>query len=417
MKYWRPSVGRRGDSDQQLLRRRLAPRALPTFNPLRVADLFAGCGGMTLGLALAAHKLGRAVAVPLAVDIDRDAVAVFSDNFPSASVRCTSVDTLFDGRLGASLTTQEKSVVTQVGTVDVLMGGPPCQGNSDLNNHTRRDDPRNQLYGRMARAAEVLRPRIVIVENVPAVIHDREGIVQTTASHLRSLGYTVAESTVSLVDVGVPQKRRRHILVAANGLAFDVGSLFATLPYAGVRPRSVRWAIGDLLGQHGDENAFDLSSTPTEPNRKRIEWLFAHGAYELPNKLRPACHRDKFHTYKSVYGRMHWARPAQTITTGFGSMGQGCYVHPLRKRTITPHEAARLQTFPDFFRFGAVTKRGTWASLIGNAVPPFLTLHLGSVLLPHLTASMSKTGTTRSPRPDPVQLTLDSRALASVGAA
>jgi DNA (cytosine-5)-methyltransferase 1 len=88
-----------------------------------------------------------------------------------------------------------------------------------------------------------------------------------------------------------------------------------------------------------------------------------------------------------MYGQLKWDEPAQTITTGFGSMGQGRYVHPSRPRTLTPHEAARLQFFPDWFDFtagGTQMRRGVWATMIGNAVPPKLTMELGRILLPQL---------------------------------
>jgi DNA (cytosine-5)-methyltransferase 1 len=85
-----------------------------------------------------------------------------------------------------------------------------------------------------------------------------------------------------------------------------------------------------------------------------------------------------------MYGRLRWNMPAQTITTGFGSMGQGRYIHPSQQRTLTPHEAARLQTFPDFFDFDAVKSRGSWARMIGNAVPPLVVLQFAARLLPSL---------------------------------
>ena len=97
--------------------------------------------------------------------------------------------------------------------------------------------------------------------------------------------------------------------------------------------------------------------------------------------MRPDCHRLKEHSYKSVYGRMYWEQPAQTITSGFTSMGQGRFVHPKAKRTITPHEAARLQFIPDFFSFGDTIRRTSLAEIIGNAVPTKLTYVLALELL------------------------------------
>jgi DNA (cytosine-5)-methyltransferase 1 len=113
----------------------------------------------------------------------------------------------------------------------------------------------------------------------------------------------------------------------------------------------------------------DQVAAPAADSRARMEYLFAHDAYELPDALRPACHRDKPHTYRSIYGRLRWDRPAQTITRGFYSMCMGRYVHPERARTLTAHEAARLQFFPDSFDFGPVTSRTALARIIGNAVP------------------------------------------------
>jgi DNA (cytosine-5)-methyltransferase 1 len=102
-----------------------------------------------------------------------------------------------------------------------------------------------------------------------------------------------------------------------------------------------------------------------------MAWLIEHDEHDLPNALRPPCHQSE-HSYRSMYGRLRWDQPAQTVTTGFGSMGQGRFVHPATARTITAHEAARLQTIPDFFDFSLARTRGSLARLIGNAVPPGL---------------------------------------------
>ncbi|MEN8220818.1 MAG: DNA cytosine methyltransferase [Pseudomonadota bacterium] len=103
--------------------------------------------------------------------------------------------------------------------------------------------------------------------------------------------------------------------------------------------------------------------------------------YNLPDLVRPSCHKNKNHSYKSCYGRLYWDKPAQTITSGFGSMGQGRYIHPLRKRVITPHEAARIQGFPDFFDFSMVNLRGDLHGMIANAVPPKITAMIINSLL------------------------------------
>jgi DNA (cytosine-5)-methyltransferase 1 len=323
-----------------------------------------------LGVAEAARRLGFGLEVPLAVDLDPDAAAVYRDNFPSANVREQPIEELFDGRLGAEPSPGERMIATEVGRVEVLVGGPPCQGHSDLNNHTRRSDDRNGLYARMARAAQVLKPALVIIENVPMVTRDVERVLDVATQGLRSAGYEVADRVVDLTRLGVPQRRRRHVLVATDRSAPDPATFVDVLgPRCERHPvRSIRWAISDLVDPRPD-GIFNSASMPSRDNMKRMRWLFDHEEYDLPNRLRPPCHHSA-HSYVSMYGRLDWSEPAQTVTTGFGSMGQGRYVHPARQRTLTPHEAARLQMLPDFWDFAAARSRGSLARLIGNTVPP-----------------------------------------------
>lgn len=369
-------------SDLTFLRRKTAPE--PPESPratLRVVDLFAGCGGLSVGWQEAARREGLGFSVPLAVDVDPVMVATFARNHPSATVRAVGVETLFPGRVGTRPTKRESSLKDTIGPVTVLCGGPPCQGHSDLNNHTRRIDGRNELYLRMARAAEILSPALVLIENVPAVQQDSGNVVERTSRALETLGYRVASNVVDLSLIGAPQKRRRHLMLAMSAGLGDPSSILNAMPTA-KRPRSVGWAIRDLLDIDA-VTTFDTPSNPTKTNQTRMDYLFQADVHDLPDPLRPPCHRDKPHSYKAVYGRMWWDRPAPTITTGFGSMGQGRYVHPKRSRTITPHEAARLQTFPDWFDW-KTARRGYLATMIGNAVPPLLTIRIGELLLPLL---------------------------------
>lgn len=348
---------------------------------LRIVDLFAGCGGLTLGVAEAARRLALGLDVRLAVDSDADAVRVYRANLPHADVRHAKVEELFDGDPSAALTRSEAKLRRRIGEVDVLIGGPPCQGHSDLNNHTRRTDPRNDLYARMARATEVLEPTVVFIENVPTVTHDTERVVATTVERLKACGYEAAEGVIDISRLGAPQLRRRHVLLASRDHSVVVDDILAGVAQrcAEHPVRSVRWAIGDLVTRK-PTTLFDSASTPSATNSKRIAWLFEHRRYDLPNSERPECHRSD-HSYMSMYGRLRWDSPAQTVTTGFSSMGQGRYVHPSRRRTITPHEAARIQMLPDFWDFSMVARKGSLARLIGNAVPPVLAT---SVLVPTL---------------------------------
>ena len=355
----------------------------PSLPKLTISDLFSGCGGMSLGLRSAAHYLGYSVDVRLALDSDEEALTVYRNLFPDATTVCKSIEQVIDGVLGAIPTDNESDLVKGIGQLDVLLGGPPCQGHSNLNNHSRRDDPRNRLYLYMARAAELLRPSMVIVENVPTVTSDVRKSVQNTVKKLKELGYSTDHAVVDLMNLGVPQKRRRHVVVAVLDADVDILSTLEEMkePICAHIPRSVRWAIGDLQDA-ARSRMFDSPSKPSDTNQSRIDWLFANDKYDLPNRLRPPCHQAA-HTYTAMYGRLEWDNPAPTVTTGFNSTGQGRYVHPSQQRVITPHEAARLQMLPDYVDFSSVKTRKSLAKLIGNSVPPPLTFELGKRLIPH----------------------------------
>jgi len=250
--------------------------------------------------------------------------------------------------------------------VDILLAGPPCQGYSNLNNHTRRKDGRNVLYERVTRFVEIAKPRHVLIENVPAAIHGKEGSVKRAIEVMSGMGYRVDSGIVNLAAIGVPQKRKRHVVVASTFKTISIENVVEK--YRVGEERSVKWAIGDLKDKPLD-GIFTTPTRHTEENMRRIEYLHDNDVYDLPNKLRPPCHRDNGHSYKSMYGRLCWDEPAQTITSGFGSPGQGRFVHPTRFRTLTPHEAARLQFFPDFFDFSHVSEKTSLAEMIGNAAP------------------------------------------------
>jgi len=338
-------------------------------------DLFSGCGGMTLGAIQAARSLGYDVEIVLAMELDEPIRRIYDANFESTiTTSRADVADRFDGTLGKPLTFLERKTKKEVGAIDLLLGGPPCQGHSNLNNHTRRRDPKNALYLRMLRAVEVLAPRAVIIENVPDVRHATNHAVSRSINKLRALGYEVADPVVSAAQLGVPQLRTRHALVAAK----DVEGLSAAKLElrSKTQARSLRWAIGDLEDEES-EHLFSSASKLSEDNTERARYLLDNDKFDLPNRLRPECHRDKpNHRYKSMYGRLRWNQPAQTITTGFGSPGQGRYLHPSKLRTLTPHEAARIQFFPDWFDFSSAKHRRVLADSIGNAVPSKLAFAL-----------------------------------------
>ena len=336
---------------------------------LGLVDLFCGCGAMSLGVAEAAWRKGLGIDVRLAIDSDQDAAAVFGMNFKGSRVEVGLVEQYFDGRSDAALTEMERHVQAITGSVDVLLGGPPCQGHSNLNNHTRRSDPRNEVYTKMARAAKVLRPTLVLIENVPTVRHDVRQVVKVTMDALREYGYLVEDRVLDVSKLGLPQTRKRHVVLGLLGRTMCPSSVLEHVESINADRMTVRHAIQDLMLPQPDTR-FDTASNANTENQARMAWLIEQDAFDLPNSMRPKCHSSSSHSYNAMYGRLRWDLPAQTITTGFGCMGQGRYVHPSLPRTITPHEAARLQSIPDFWDLSAARTRSSLARLIGNAVPP-----------------------------------------------
>lgn len=339
---------------------------------LAVADLFSGCGGLSVGFLEGARRAGRSASIALAIDFEQAPLDVLRASLGDR------VSTTINANLGelrpvrSRRSSFEKQLLSPADGVDVLVAGPPCQGHSALNNHTRHDDPRNDLYLAVVRAAELLTPPVVIIENVRGVGRDKRRSVDRSRRELARIGYAVEEYRVDLSQVGAPQRRIRHVLVATQ-------HPFEWCIPSRASERTVAWAVEDLLELEGT-TPYDTASAPSPDNFARMRWLFANEKFDLPNPLRPRCQQSD-HSYLSMYGRLRWDQPAQTITSGYGSMGQGRFVHPSRPRTLTPHEAARLQFLPDFLDIGRHWGRGRWARMIGNAVPPVLTVSLAEALL------------------------------------
>ena len=362
-------------AEGHLLRARSRPHGAPVRGHVRVLDLFAGCGGLSLGFSEACRALHKRL-YGTGVDTDAVAARVFSANFPQSEFHVGDVAELFDGAIGSRRTRREKSARARFGSIEVLLGGPPCQGHSAFNNRTRHSDKRNDLYLRMVRAAEVLEPEHVVIENVPGAARDRTGVVQRAVATLESLGYSVVSSVFDAAEVGVPQRRKR-LLVVASRRYVELESVKARHR---THPRPLRWAIGDLETS-AEGGLLDEAAASAPATRRRIDYLFDHGLFDLPNEQRPTCHASGGHSYRSIYGRLRWDEPAQTLTTGFYCMCMGRYVHPSKRRTLTAREAARLQFFPDWFDFNAAEKRTDLARLIGNAVPSKLGYVIGLELL------------------------------------
>lgn len=358
--------------------------------PIRTVDAFCGCGGLTLGASQAAIAVGRRIEAVAAIDVDEGGLEVHHHNFGTKHVIHSSASSLVDFHVSGSGNGSkfayepeitDPGLAGEVGKVDLFLAGPPCQGHSNLNNKTRREDPRNQLYLTAVAIAVGLRAKMVVIENVPEVVNDRSDVVTAAKALLKADGYVFLDSGVLAAhEMGWAQTRKRYFLIAARREPsspeeqLTLASVASGLKRKGL---TLGWAIGDLMHNPKDvtlKGVMDTVPALSEENRTRIEWLFQNDAYELPNEERPDCHKDG-HTYPSVYGRMFWDKPAQTITTGFLTPGRGRYVHTFRRRVITPHEAARIQAFPDSFCFvvnGHDPARNAITKWIGDAVPSVL---------------------------------------------
>ena len=289
---------------------------------------------------------------------------------------------------GDETSNEEKQLQATWTPLDFLIGGPPCQGHSNLNNKSRRMDERNLLALKMARAAEILEPRFVIVENVPTMANDHHRTGDRLLALLDSCngaGYETLQVTLHAENFGVAQTRHRSFILGWSRRLRGINRSTVQSALLGqqTRARPVEWALTGLVVSNDQRDTFNSPPSVLEDTRRRIQILVETGATELPNEHRPDCHRTKAHSYVSVYGRMRKLKPAPTITTGFSTMGRGRFVHPYLPRLITPHEAARIQFFPDYFQF-ASRHRTELARAIGNAVPSKLGFVTALALLAQL---------------------------------
>lgn len=360
-------------------------RGLPVeferIGAVHTVDFFCGSGGLSLGASLAIEACGMKHEPLAAIDVDAEALAVYARNFKPGAALAVNAASVVDyhvyGRGEDAELAYEPELVdgrleALVGKVDLVLAGPPCQGHSNLNNHTRRSDPRNMLYVSVAATAIALRTRALVIENVPDVLADKTNVVGVATQILRLAGYAVSSGILSAIELGGGQTRRRHFLVATKSqfphVRVEDASTLLRKP-----AMNLREVIGDL------ENSPYLSFMDDAPalspeNRARIDYLHDHDEYDLPDHQRPDCHKDG-HTYPSVYGRMYWDKPAQTITTGFMTPGRGRYIHPGQRRVITAREAARIQGFPDTYDFsvdGGAPSKKALSKWIGDAVPSWL---------------------------------------------
>jgi DNA (cytosine-5)-methyltransferase 1 len=331
---------------------------------LTAIDLFAGCGGVTQGLKQAGFRVVAAIEI--------NPLAAGSYRLNHSEVRLVTSDIRsVDGR---KLMT---ALGIRSGELDLLVGCPPCQGFSTLrtrNGASWNKDPRNNLVDEMLRLIRELRPRAVMMENVPKL--GEKQVFKDFVKALRLLRYAVAKEVVDVQDFGVPQRRRRLVLIAGKRLALP-------FPPRARKRRTVRDTISCLkpAGASGDR-LHDLPETRSPKVAKRIAQVPKDGGSRSswPKKLRLKCHGGGFDGFKDVYGRMAWDDVAPTMTGGCFNPSKGRFLHPAENRNITMREAALLQTFPARYKFDLAAGKQGVALMIGNALPPELVRRQGIVI-------------------------------------
>jgi len=319
---------------------------------LTALDLFSGCGGLTLGLHQAGFK------VVGAVEFDQTAVNSYRSNHPDVHLKHVDIR-----KLSAEGLRRELQIPR--GKLDLLAGCPPCQGFSSLrtrNGSKRNRDARNSLVGEMLRFARAFLPRAIMIENVPGLA--RYAPFAELCEKLRALGYKVEFAIKDAADYGVPQRRRRLILLAGRRFA---------VPFAreSSRGRTVRDAIGGLINAANGDALHNLPEKRSKKVLKLIRDIPKDGGSrgDLPNRRQLACHR-RTDGFKDIYGRMSWDELAPTITSGCFNPSKGRFLHPVKDRAISMREAALLQSFPLNYVFDMTKGKQAVALMIGNALPP-----------------------------------------------
>jgi DNA (cytosine-5)-methyltransferase 1 len=337
--------------------------------PITVVDFFSGCGGTSLGLRGAGMKIAAGI------DNDPDSAGTFRLNFPEAEFVEKDIRKVATGEI--------RQVMPHEGKV-LFSGCAPCQPFSKQNRLRRGDDPRRELLGEFQRFVVELLPDYVLVENVPGMQNvSGDGVFHEFVKTLkkRKNGYKVTWGVLPALSFGVPQTRKRLVLLASRS-----GSLSLPEPThstGGLPTATVRDYISDLPALHAGETdaedsdhaAMDLSAL----NLRRIAATAEGGGRETWSAdLQLDCHKGHA-GHSDVYGRLAWDRPASAITTRCLSYSNGRFGHPEQDRALSLREAACLQTFPRSFRFaGSLLSKGRQ---VGNAVPPLMAKAIGQAIM------------------------------------
>jgi len=315
-------------------------------------DLFSGSGGLSVGLKAAGFD------IKIAIEKDPLAGACYKDNHPQTHLFLKDISLV-----------EIKEVKKRLNgnRLDLLAGCPPCQGFSSirrLNRKQAKRDKRNALLMQYLRFVKALKPVTIMMENVPALRNYY--LFSEMLKKLKKLNYHIDYTIVNVSKYGVPQRRRRIVLVGSllgpikvappTFETVTVRQTIAKLP----RPNKATDPLQKIMMKHSEKISRLIKLIPKNGGSRT----------DLPRKEQLACHKKEDVGFNDIYGRLKWDDVSGTITGGCLNPSKGRFLHPTQNRVITPREAALLQTFPMSYKFPANINKGKLALLIGNALPP-----------------------------------------------
>lgn len=382
----------------------------------QIIDLFSGAGGLSYGFEQAGCE------IKLAIEKDAWAVDTYKANHSNQNIIEADITALDDGYFAP-----------YKGKIDIIMGGPPCQGFSiAASNRRKMDDSRNSLYRHFLRVVSIVEPAVVLIENVKEIVGyklpDGTKIVEDIKKFFDNAGYGYDYGILNCRFYGIPQDRKRFFFVAVRREILKDEIHLETLMEKYKLPElSFNDAVSDLpivrARQFAEDTVLDYDQSPhnhfqesmrigsdciynhipmqhTEKTVQKFEFLLAKNGEDLPEELKP---RVRSHTdiisdasYSQNHRIIDGRKVSPTITASFYSS----FIHPSQPRNLTVREAARIQTFPDSFRFYGkkttlskklLAKKGIYEELhldqfnqVGNAVPPLMARHLAEICMQFL---------------------------------
>ncbi len=332
-------------------------------------DLFSGCGGLSEGLRNAGFD------VAAAFDNDADSVATYRLNHPDTKV--------FEGDI-RNVNTADIKKILNGSPLHLLAGCPPCQGFSSmrrLNKKRSKRDNRNNLVLEYLRFVKALKPLTIMMENVPGLVN--YNLFKYVVRELQKLGYNPKFKPVSIQQYGIPQRRKRLVVV---------GSLLGDIDIAPATGEKV--TVRDMIGHIESvsktaDPVHKIVASHTPKIMRRIKATPKNGGSrtDLPKRFELKCHKEDGVGFNDVYGRLRWDDYSSTITGGCLNPSKGRFLHPQEDRAITAREAALLQTFPKTYKFPTDISKTSISLLIGNALPPKFSYIQSSNIMNHLVAA------------------------------